>query len=37
MLEKVFDVITRGSLRFKWVTIIIAVLILAAGIFAVTQ
>lgn len=37
MLEKFFDLITRGSLRFKWITITIAVLVLASGIYAVTQ
>jgi HAE1 family hydrophobic/amphiphilic exporter-1 len=37
MLEKLFDRVTRVSLRFKWITIALTVLVLGAGIFAVTQ
>jgi HAE1 family hydrophobic/amphiphilic exporter-1 len=37
MLEKLFDLITRGSLRFRWVTIILSVLLLVAGGIAFTQ
>lgn len=37
MLEKIFDFITRGSLRFRWITILITIVVLAAGVFAVTQ
>jgi len=37
MLKKIFDKITRGSLRFRWVTIALSALLLAAGVFALTQ
>ena len=37
MIEKFFDLITRGSLKYKWVTIVLSVLIIVAGIFAFTQ
>lgn len=37
MLEKVFDWITRGSIRFKWITLFFTIVVLVAGIFAVTQ
>ena len=37
MLKNLFDKITRGSLRFRWVTIALSVLLLAAGALALTQ
>lgn len=37
MLESLIDRITRASLRFKWVTILISVVVLAGGVFAATQ
>lgn len=37
MLTKIFDTITRLSLRFRWVTVGIAALILALGVYAATQ
>ena len=37
MLERFFALITRGSLRFRWITIILTVVVLAAGVYAVTQ
>ncbi len=37
MLESFFDKITRVSLRFRWVTIALSVLLLVAGVFALTQ
>ena len=37
MLESFFDRITRASLRFKWVTILLSAAALVAGVFAVTQ
>lgn len=37
MLESLIDQITRASLRFKWVTIVLSIVILAGGVFAVTQ
>ena len=37
MLKRIFDKITRGSLRFRWVTIALSALLLAAGVFALTQ
>ena len=37
MLEKFFNLITRGSIKFKWVTILLSVLIISSGIFAFTQ
>jgi len=37
MLKNIFDKITRGSLRFRWVTIALSVLLLAAGALALTQ
>ncbi|MGD8602990.1 MAG: efflux RND transporter permease subunit [Anaerolineales bacterium] len=37
MLERLFDRITRGSIRFRWVTIGLFLIIFIAGIFAVTQ
>ncbi len=37
MLKRIFDKITRGSLRFRWVTIALSTLLLAAGVFALTQ
>ena len=37
MLEKLFDLITRGSLRFRWVTIILSILLLVAGGVAFSQ
>ena len=35
MLSALFDRITRGSLRFSWITIILALLLLALGVLAV--
>ncbi|NIM93278.1 MAG: MMPL family transporter [Anaerolineales bacterium] len=37
MLESFIDLITRASLRFKWVTIGLSILALVAGIFALAQ
>lgn len=37
MLSNLFDKITALSLRFRWITIAIAMIILAAGIYSVTQ
>lgn len=37
MIAAFFDRITRLSLRFRWVTVGIAVLVLAAGVWAMTQ
>lgn len=37
MLSKLFDKITALSLRFRWITIAIAMIILAAGVYSVTQ
>ena len=37
MLESLIDRITRASLRFKWVTIILSIIVLVGGVFAVTQ
>ncbi len=37
MLSKFFDQITRLSLRFRWVTIILTAVILGLGIYAATQ
>ena len=37
MIEKLFNSITRGSLRFKWVTITLSVFLMVAGVFAFTQ
>jgi multidrug efflux pump subunit AcrB len=37
MLKNVFDKITRGSLRFRWVTVVLSVVLLAAGVLALTQ
>jgi HAE1 family hydrophobic/amphiphilic exporter-1 len=37
VLESLIDRITRASLRFKWVTITLSILLLLGGIFAVTQ
>ncbi len=37
MLERIIDSITRASLRFKWVTIALSVILLVAGAFAFTQ
>jgi len=37
MLEKFFNLITRGSIKYKWVTILLSVLIISSGIFAFTQ
>jgi len=37
MLKKFFDRITRVSLRLRWVTIALSVLLLVAGVFALTQ
>jgi multidrug efflux pump subunit AcrB len=37
MLESFIDRITRASLRFKWVTIGLSILALAAGVLALTQ
>ena len=34
MVESFFDRVTRLSLRFKWVTILLAVVVLAAGVLA---
>ncbi|MCB9005638.1 MAG: efflux RND transporter permease subunit, partial [Ardenticatenaceae bacterium] len=37
MISKFFDLITRISLRFRWVTVGISVLVLALGVWAMTQ
>jgi hypothetical protein len=37
VLESLIDRITRASLRFKWVTIILSIVVLVGGVFAVTQ
>ncbi|NOR81968.1 MAG: MMPL family transporter [Ardenticatenales bacterium] len=37
MIKNLFDIITRGSIRFRWVTITLSVLLMAAGILALTQ
>jgi HAE1 family hydrophobic/amphiphilic exporter-1 len=37
VIESAIDLLTRGSLRFKWVVIGLSILALAAGIFATTQ
>jgi HAE1 family hydrophobic/amphiphilic exporter-1 len=37
VIESLIDRITRASLRFKWVTIILSIVVLAGGVFAVTQ
>jgi hypothetical protein len=37
VLESLIDQITRVSLRFKWVTIILSIVVLVGGVFAVTQ
>ena len=37
MISKFFDKITRASLRFRWVTVGLAALILALGVWAMTQ
>jgi HAE1 family hydrophobic/amphiphilic exporter-1 len=37
MLKSLFDKITRGSLRFRWVILVLSVLLLVAGGWAVTQ
>ncbi|MCO5199477.1 MAG: efflux RND transporter permease subunit [Anaerolineae bacterium] len=37
MLSRFFDKITRLSVRFKWVTLILTFAVLAAGLYALTQ
>ena len=37
MLESFIDRITRASLRFKWVTIGLTVIVLVAGVLAIPQ
>jgi HAE1 family hydrophobic/amphiphilic exporter-1 len=37
MLKRFFDKITRGSLRFRWVTVAISVVLLVAGVLALAQ
>jgi cell division protein FtsX len=37
MIESLIDRLTRASLRFKWVTIALAIVALVAGVIAVTQ
>ena len=37
MFESFIDRITRASLRFKWVTIILSIVFIVGGIFAATQ
>ncbi len=37
MLRKLFDKITRGSLRLRWVTILLSVVLLAAGVLSLSQ
>ncbi len=37
MLTKVFDKITRLSIRFRWITITLAFIFMAVGIYAATQ
>ena len=37
MLKNLFNKITEGSLRFKWVTIVLSAILIVAGGFAFTQ
>jgi len=37
VIESAIDLLTRGSLRFKWVVIVLSILVLVAGVFATTQ
>jgi multidrug efflux pump subunit AcrB len=37
VIESAIDLLTRASLRFKWVVIILSIIALAAGIFAITE
>ncbi len=37
MLKKLFNKITEGSLRFKWVTIALSAIMIVGGGFAFTQ
>jgi multidrug efflux pump subunit AcrB len=37
VIESAIDLITRASLRYKWVVIVLSVLSLVAGVFAITQ
>jgi multidrug efflux pump subunit AcrB len=37
MIQRLIDLLTRASLRFKWVTIALAVVALVAGVIALTQ
>ena len=37
MIESLIGSLTSASLRFKWVVIALAVLVMVGGVFAVTQ
>ena len=37
MIESAIDLLTRASLRFKWVVIVLSILVLMTGIFATTE
>lgn len=37
MIEKIFDWITRGALKYKWVTIVLSVIIMVVGVIAFTD
>ena len=37
MIESAIDLLTRAYLRFKWVVIVLSILALVAGVFAITQ
>jgi len=37
VIESAIDLLTRASLRFKWVVIVLSILALVAGVFALTQ
>jgi multidrug efflux pump subunit AcrB len=37
VIESAIDLLTRASLRFKWVVIALAILVLVGGIFAITE
>jgi HAE1 family hydrophobic/amphiphilic exporter-1 len=37
MIESLIDRLTRASIRFKWVTIVLTILVLAAGVVAALQ
>ena len=37
MIESLIGQLTRASLRFKWVVVALAILVMVGGVFAVTQ